>query len=589
VRRNAAWLFIAGVALVWSTSAAQAHAQLASSNPDENAVLVEAPGEVTLVFTEEPELPFSSVEVVGPDGERVDGNDLHTNPASPKELSVTLAPGLGDGIYTVLWRALSAVDGHRTRGNFAFFVGEPPQQPPPVLAIDEGGGGPPTWASVASRWLTYSSFFALLGFAAALPFVLAVALRRVASDPPGLFLQSIRWLAVTTVFLLVTSALLALVIQSWAAGSELTPPFSETTRSLIRDTRFGETWIWRSMLSGLACLFLVLCAMRPTLPLSSDRRQLVLMVALLLVALGLPATLSLNSHAAAHEDFTRFATFTDWLHLTAGGLWVGGLLTFVIFVSLGWRLLADDSRLAFLSIAIPRFSFLAVGTVAALVGAGIAEWWILVGDISATLDSLYGRYIIVKALLLLPMLALGAVNLLLISPALRRRVAEGATSVGRYGSRFAASIRMELLLGAVILVFAALLSNTSPPSDTASGAEDLPAARFDETQVDEDVEIRLRVDPAVAGANEFNVLLDMADDSPDVREVVLRFTYLDDDIGTTEDEATQLDPEHYSLSGGQLSLAGSWEIEVLVRRFEASDARATFAVDISASVAGEVG
>jgi copper transport protein len=312
-------------------------------------------------------------------------------------------------------------------------------------------------------------------------------------------------------------------------------------------------------------------------------------MALLLVALGLPATMSLNSHAAAHEDFTRFATFTDWLHLTAGGLWVGGLLMFVVFVSLAWRFLADDSRLAFLSSAIPRFSVLAVCAVAVLVGAGVGEWWILVGDISDTVDSLYGRYIIVKALLLLPMLALGAMNLLLISPALRRLVAEGVTSVGHYGSRFAAGIRMELLLGAAILVFAALLSNTSPPSDAASGANEQPSASFDETMESEDVEIRLTVDPAVAGANEINVLLDMADDSPEIREVVLRFTYLDDNIGTTEDDAEQLDPERYSVSGGQLSLAGSWEIEVLVRRVEASDARATFAVNITAQGAGGAG
>jgi copper transport protein len=305
------------------------------------------------------------------------------------------------------------------------------------------------------------------------------------------------------------------------------------------------------------------------------------MVALLLAALALPATMSLNSHAAAHEEFTRFATFMDWLHLTAGGLWVGGILVFVLSLAAAWKSLADDARLAFLSSAIPRFSVLAVSAVGALVAAGITEWWLLVGDVSETVDSTYGRYILLKSLLLLPMLALGAVNLLLISPALRRRVADGVLAVGQYGSAFVRGIRVELALGVVILVFAALLSNTSPPPGAAGAGSGAPSVGFQETLMDEGVEVQLTVEPAVAGANDIDIVLDAPGDSPAVREVVLRFTYLDENIGTTEDEAEQLDPEHYAVIGGQLSLAGAWEVEVIVRRVEARDVRVTFTVTVS--------
>ena len=52
-----------------------------------------------------------------------------------------MSVGLGDqppGTYTVLWKALSAVDGHVTRGAFAFTVGL--DQIPTGLAVEATGG-----------------------------------------------------------------------------------------------------------------------------------------------------------------------------------------------------------------------------------------------------------------------------------------------------------------------------------------------------------------------------------------------------------------------------------------------------------------
>src|ERR671937_658740 len=68
------------------------------------------------------------------------------------------------GVYTVAWRALSAVDGHVTAGAFAFALGAD-QVPPEGLRPAALGAG--------ARWLTYLSLALLVAplfrFSAPLP------------------------------------------------------------------------------------------------------------------------------------------------------------------------------------------------------------------------------------------------------------------------------------------------------------------------------------------------------------------------------------------------------------------------------------
>ncbi|GIW32031.1 MAG: hypothetical protein KatS3mg071_2205 [Meiothermus sp.] len=138
-----ATLALAGVAL--------SHAYLVNSSPVENALLRRPPGEVRLSFTEAVELRFSQFAVyalevpnerwrdagwlqeqakalaekalsaggVKPAG-RVDAG-LKTQARTAENVVIALRPGLGPGVYVVLWRVLS-VDSHTTQGFFVFVV-----------------------------------------------------------------------------------------------------------------------------------------------------------------------------------------------------------------------------------------------------------------------------------------------------------------------------------------------------------------------------------------------------------------------------------------------------------------------------------
>ncbi|KWF24005.1 copper homeostasis periplasmic binding protein CopC [Burkholderia pseudomultivorans] len=102
------------------SSAAFAHAHVASSDPAANAALAAAPTAVTIDFTETLEPAFSSIVVVDGDGKTVSDGRARIDAANRKRMTVPLA-ALGAGAYTVKWVAV-ATDGHRTQGAYGFSV-----------------------------------------------------------------------------------------------------------------------------------------------------------------------------------------------------------------------------------------------------------------------------------------------------------------------------------------------------------------------------------------------------------------------------------------------------------------------------------
>src|SRR5258708_39804962 len=100
-----------------------AHANLIRSEPAANSVLDTAPTRVRLWFSEVPEPGISQILVLDRAGKVLPGvGPVGIDPEDAKALSVSL-PVLQPGLYTVGWRAVSAIDGHFTTGGFAFAVG----------------------------------------------------------------------------------------------------------------------------------------------------------------------------------------------------------------------------------------------------------------------------------------------------------------------------------------------------------------------------------------------------------------------------------------------------------------------------------
>jgi len=114
-------LAVAGLALLSQTSSALAHAALRSATPAAGSTLetvAAMPREVTLSFSDKLEPAFSTIEITGPAGARVDEGKAQI---SGNAMRIGLKAA-GPGTYRVHWRALS-VDTHTSQGNFTFQVG----------------------------------------------------------------------------------------------------------------------------------------------------------------------------------------------------------------------------------------------------------------------------------------------------------------------------------------------------------------------------------------------------------------------------------------------------------------------------------
>jgi len=96
------------------------HFALARSAPSAGAS-IEAPAEVRLWFTQEPQKGTTSIRVVGAQDAGVRVGDVTQDPDDPTSFAVSLHGALPAGSYTVSWRGMGA-DGHVVRDTFAFTV-----------------------------------------------------------------------------------------------------------------------------------------------------------------------------------------------------------------------------------------------------------------------------------------------------------------------------------------------------------------------------------------------------------------------------------------------------------------------------------
>src|SRR5580658_10287165 len=96
----------------------RAHTKLLKTEPADGAVLSAVPQDVELWFDEKPDVSVSRIEIAGPSGS-VELGPTHS--MSEKSLMAVVKGNIGDGKYTVTWRA-AGDDGHVSKGTFSFML-----------------------------------------------------------------------------------------------------------------------------------------------------------------------------------------------------------------------------------------------------------------------------------------------------------------------------------------------------------------------------------------------------------------------------------------------------------------------------------
>jgi len=532
----AAALAAAVTALVLVPSAA-AHAVLLRTAPPDDAVVETSPRQVTLTFDEAVESALGSIRVYDTNRRRVDAGPI-LRPARA-EVAVALEGGLPGGTYTVTWRVISA-DSDPISGAFVFHVGAPGPQPKGIAA--EVLTGTPVIVSVlytGGRFLDFVLLLLCVGGVASL----AIALRTAASSVRRRLLGLLAGAAAA----LVVVALLGLPLQGAAAGGlGLGEAFRWSVSQSIADTRFGEFALARAALAT-ALFATVLMLRRAKGPPEAAGTG----VAVLLAG-GLAVTPSFSGHASVSGPVALIA---DVAHVLAAATWTGGLAFVVLALTL-----AEADRWPLAARSVPRFSTMAVVSVAVLIVAGTVNGYLQVRAWRGLWETTYGLLLLAKVGLVLPLLALGAYNNRFAVPRLRAGIASPLEQ-----RRFLRAAGAELVVMLGIVGVTAVLVN-APQARTEIGLHGPATA----TAALDGGEAHVSVVPATAGRNEIHLAFEgPTGAAAELEEVRVSASLASEGIGPLRFEARPgASPGEFVVRNVQLPIAGTWQFRIEARRGE---------------------
>ena len=567
--RAAAVLVLAsvGLALVWGDGRTYAHGNLAAADPPPNSSLDAPPARVTIWFTEPIEPSMSSIRVLDSEGRRVDNDDSAADPNDPTVMFVTLHPQLPDGTYTVGWRNLSTIDGHSIRGTYFFSVGEPLSE---ALVDAEGEPLLQSAAEPIMRWIVLLGGLSAMGSLMLWMVVLRPALGQ-AADMASLAVRArgrVYFLVLVGIVVALIGSVGHLLTQAASIYEvSVLDAFGEPVRFVLSETDWGRGWLRRAALFiGAVGPTLALLRLRKT---PSVWRDTALEASAFLVAAMAMLTVSMTSHAAATTGIEFAATATDYVHMLAASFWVGGIFGLAVVLPVVFSH-APQGRIRDVVMAfLPRFSVVAVICFCTLAVTGLYSAWAQVTILPALVVP-YGLTLLAKTALIVVLLALGAANLLWLTPAIRQNRA--AASLIRW------TITAEAVIGVFVVLASGYLTSLEPARQVASRQGIGVSESLTFHDVSEGVNVQVDVEPGQVGANE--VMVSLTDRRgaamTSVTGVDVRLTYLDADLGEEFLSAEDSGQGRFVASEVPVNIAGPYQMEIAARRTDGFDVRAAF-------------
>jgi copper transport protein len=414
-------------------AAASAHATLRSTTPHYASEVASAPHTIALHFDQKVKLLPHAVKVLD-----ANGHDYALGAKSVGTNVVAQVRPLPRGGYTVRWQGISA-DSHVVSGVWTFGVGVTP----PAIGDAYGAGGP-TLVEKLVRWIWFVGIALMIG---------ALGLRLVVLRGLRVPLPLERRIAVAAGLGAVVALEAGIAAFSLNGEDALQLSFSRFLYgdlSPMATTRFGRAFIVMTLAFALVLALVYLSWLL-------DR--VVLQWPAFAIALVFAGGLSVSGHDAVDPGSSWLSELADWLHLSAASLWIGGLATMAVLL---WTGAPELRRAAFL-----RFSRLASVLVAVILLAGLYLGYVRLDRVGDLWTTEYGRLLLVKSALFGLALGWGALHHFVLRPRLERSQAVAPAGIRR-------SLLAETLVGVAVLLAAALLVDSRPP--TASAAASVSAA-----------------------------------------------------------------------------------------------------------------
>ncbi len=560
MRRATKWLVFAAVAIAAACAfpaAASAHAYLVRTAPVASGVLNGPPKQVALTYDEAVEPRFAIISVTNANGTQETTAPVSRSPANPDTLVVPLRPNLPEGWYLIYWRAIS-VDGHPVQGAFTYAIGPNPG-PAPQFPVPSISATAVTPQLLIARWAVFLSIMSAVGLFVLRTLIARPAVRR--AHGANLKPISVAFVVASVVGLIAIPVYLDFSI----ANDSLRSVFDVGTLvPLFRVTAFGRGYVDLEICFALfsVAAWVALWVDRP-----NRERRSVAELAASSGALAAGAAVLLIPGTVGHAAQTSPRGLTllfDWVHVTAGALWIGGLIGLLVL----WFSAERATRVSVLSVVVPRFSNVALASVLLLGAAGIGETINHMPAVNALWLTGFGQAILVKTGIVAVALVLAAGNLLRSKPQLvaaRERTELGAPAAGML--RSLVSGEAVLVAGAVFV--AAVLSSLAPPPPSFalqnSAIAKVGPGRVVRTVNDKGYKIQVLVLPNKAAApNSFALRIIKGRQLVRGADVTLALNHLEMQMPQQNYQLSEIQPGVYSRSAPALVMVGKWGLSFQV-------------------------
>ncbi len=535
VRRLGGGVIIAIAAATLVASPAAAHASLIGSTPAPDAVLDRPPDVIVLRFSEPVDVVDDSIRVLDAAGAPIEVGPVRRD-GGDETVAVDVTTAL-DGTYVVAWQVISA-DSHSIEGAFTFSVGAPTTTDPGLIddvLAGSGASGGSTVALGVGRWMSYAGVAVLVGGFAVVAWCAPVRLGN---------RRSSLVLAVAAGVGAVGTMIMIAARSAAVAGGALDPGGWAT----VVGSRSGRWWLIRLLL--LAAAPILLLALRRVL------RRPAVTTGLAVFGVAVLAAVAAGGHAVTGIAIPVGFVATV-IHLGAVSIWVGGLFTLLVVLDRAdlWSGLA-------------RFSPLALGAVVALATTGAVNGWRQLGTPGAITDSGYGRWLIVKLVVVAMVVAAAAVSRATLHRRAPVTTAPSLSTVGAAARTSGApdalrrSVLLEVVGMAVVLVATVGLVDSPPPR--ALAGEEAESITVIATRDDWSAQIDLV--PAETGGTTMHVTLAaLAGDEQEADEISVTAELPAQQLGPIEFPMVPAGENHVTTNDADFPVAGTWEITVTAR------------------------
>ena len=282
---------------------------------------------------------------------------------------------------------------------------------------------------------------------------------------------------------------------------------------IIYSTPVGDVWMMRIVTSGaiVGILILHLIMIRRNIDKkerlnkeqSQDPNQIafsyskldrILLISIIVLGSFNLYSNSMVSHSNSLDSFSSLAVSVDWIHFMSVSIWIGGLFYLTVFFTKRNFITMDrinnidtnvisrssDKRiLEQMTWSLMYFSFIAVTAISVIGITGLYLAFVHLQNLSSLITSVYGLILIVKLSLAFPMIFIGRYNQVKIYN-YAKLISSNNTNIKQNAGtqpdldmksnsivflrKINKSLKVESVLGILVLIAASFLSVTSPPS-----------------------------------------------------------------------------------------------------------------------------